>query len=209
MHTANDQTTRIRRHYNDIAPRYDNMISTADRLLIPDGRAWVGSQARGDVLEIAVGTGRNLPHYPAGAAITGIDLSAEMIEVARKNASRLGLDANLVVGDAEDLGFEDGSFDTVISTLSLCTIPDHELAIREVWRVLRPGGRFVALEHVRSPNPFIRLIQRMLNPLSMRYSCDHLLREPLDVLAPAGFEIEYLERSKLGIIESVIARKPA
>jgi SAM-dependent methyltransferase len=204
-----DATARIRRQYNQMAPQYDRMMALFERWFLDGGRGWVGAQARGDVLEIAVGTGLNLSHYRRDAGITGIDLSSEMVEVARKRASRLGLNAQLAAGDAQALDFPDGSFDTVVSTLSLCTIPDPARALGEVRRVLRPGGRFVALEHVRSPNGFVRLVQRALDPLSVRFACDHLLREPLDLLEPMGFEIERIERSKLGIIERVVARKPA
>ncbi len=209
MDASTERATRIRQHYNGLAPRYDNMISTTERLLIPEGRAWVGSQASGDVLEIAVGTGRNFEHYPDSVAVTGIDLSPEMVEIARGHARRLGREVSLVVGDVERMPFRDATFDTAVSTLSLCTVPHPERALREVWRVLRPGGRFVALEHVRSPNPVVRLAQRVLNPLSLRYGCDNLLREPLDFLEPAGLEVEFVARSKLGLIEQVVARKPA
>jgi SAM-dependent methyltransferase len=81
--------------------------------------------------------------------------------------------------------------------------------VSEVERVLRPGGRFVLLEHVRSPVPAVRFGERMLGPLMLRFEDDHLLREPLDHLTADGFEIERLERSKLGIVERVAARKPA
>ena len=209
MRHGNDQTARIRRQYDEMAPKYDRIMAPFERWFLDGGRDWVGSRTRGDVLEIAVGTGRNLPHYPAGTALAGLDLSPEMIEIARERARGLDLTVDLAVGDAQELPFEDASFDTVVSTLSLCTIPDPHQAIGEVRRVLRPDGRFVALEHVRSPNRIVRLVQRVLDPLAVRCACDHLLREPLDVLEPGGFEIEQLERSKLGIIERVVARKPA
>jgi ubiquinone/menaquinone biosynthesis C-methylase UbiE len=204
-----DGTARIRRQYDEMAPQYDRMMALFERWFLDGGREWVGAQARGDILEIAVGTGLNLVHYPPDARISGIDLSPEMVEVARGRAARLGLDVRLAVGDAQALGFPDQTFDTVVSALSLCTIPDAARALDEAARVLRPGGRFVALEHVRSPNRFVRLVQLALDPLSVRFACDHLLREPLDFLEAMGFEIEHLERSKLGIIERVSARKHA
>lgn len=91
----------------------------------------------------------------------------------------------------------------------MCTIPDDRAAVREVRRVLRPGGRFLLLEHVRSPRGVIRAVQRLLDPLAVRFEGDHIAREPLDHLRAEGFEVERLERSKLGIVERVAARKAA
>jgi ubiquinone/menaquinone biosynthesis C-methylase UbiE len=199
----------VRRHYDETAPRYDRQIALFERILFGDGREWVCSQADGDVLEIAVGTGRNLRHYPAVVSLTGIELSPEMIAIAREQAAALGLEADLRVGNAEQLEFDDESFDTVTCTLALCTIPDDRAAVMEMWRVLRPGGRLLLLEHVRSPVRGVRAGQRLLEPLFLRFEHDHLTREPLEHLEAAGFTIERLERSKLGIVERVAARKPA
>jgi len=93
--------------------------------------------------------------------------------------------------------------------LGLCTIPDDRAAVREVRRVLRPAGRFLLLEHVRSPSRAVRAVQRLLDPLFVRFEGDHIVREPLEHLRAEGFAVERLERSKLGIVERVAARKPA
>jgi ubiquinone/menaquinone biosynthesis C-methylase UbiE len=111
-------------------------------------------------------------------------------------------------GAAQALEFEDATFDTVVCTLSLCTIPDDRAAVAEVRRVLRPGGRFVLLEHVRSPVRAVRGIQRLLAPAFVRFGADHVLREPLELVQAEGFTIVVLERSKLGIVERLVARKP-
>ena len=129
--------------------------------------------------------------------------------LAQERAAELGRELDLRLGDAQSLDFPNESFDTIICTLALCTIPDPGQAVTEAHRVLRPGGRYVAFEHVRSPVPVVRAVERALNPLTVRFEGDHLLREPLEYLRPAGFEIEHLERSKWGIVERVVARKPA
>lgn len=206
---APSTTTRIAKQYDEFAPRYDSGMRLFERVFIGDGRRWVGAKAQGDVLEIAIGTGRNLPYYDRSVRIVGIDISPAMLEIAQARARKIGIEADLGVGDAQQLSFANDSFDSVVSTASMCTIPDYRAAIGEAWRVLRPGGQFLLLEHVRSPNRAVRAIQRLLDPLSVRFMCDHLLREPADVLRDTGFGIERLERSKLGIIERVQAWKPA
>lgn len=199
----------MRRHYDRSAAKYNRQISLFERILFGDGRQWVCSQASGHVLEIAIGTGRNLRYYPRGIRLTGVELSPEMLELARREADSVGREVELRVRDAQALDFPDEGFDTVTCTLSLCTIPDNCAAVREVKRVLRPGGRFVLMEHVRSTVAPVRVGERLLEPLFLRFEHDHLTRDPLDYLEFEGFEIEAVRRLKWGIVERVIARKPA
>jgi ubiquinone/menaquinone biosynthesis C-methylase UbiE len=205
---ALDEAEHIRRVYEREASNYDRNVKLPERLLFSGGREWVCAWAEGEVLEIAVGTGRNLPHYPDGVRLTGIEFVPAMLEVARRRAVELGRPVELRLGDAQALEFEDATFDTVVCTLSLCTIPDDRAAVAEVRRVLRPGGRFVLLEHVRSPVRAVRGVQRLLAPAFVRFGADHLLREPLEHVQAEGFSIELLERSKLGLVERLLARKP-
>lgn len=131
-----------------------------------------------------------------------------MLEVAHDRARALGREVALRVGDAQSLDFPDSSFDTVVSTLALCTIPDAARAVAEAKRVLRPGGQFLLLEHVRSPLLPVRAVQRALDPLFVRLQADHLLREPLWDIEAVGFAIDGLERAKWGVVERLVARKP-
>jgi ubiquinone/menaquinone biosynthesis C-methylase UbiE len=202
------ETERIRRLYERQAPNYDRTMGRWDRILFAGNREWVCAQANGDVLEIAIGTGRTLAFYPSDVRLTGVELSPAMIDVARQRATELGREVELHLADAEALEFPDASFDTVICTYALCTIPDDRAAVREAIRVLRRGGRFILAEHVRSPNPIVRAIQQAIEPLTVRLEGDHLTREPLEHLHAAGFVVETVKRSKLGIVELVTARKP-
>ena len=201
------ETERVREIFDASAAEYDKAIAFSEKVFFGDGRAWACSQARGQVLEIAIGTGRNLPFYPANVQITGIEISPAMLKIASQRTQSLGRQVELVGGDAQALPFPDQRFDSVVCTISLCSIPDERQTIAEVWRVLRPGGCFIALEHVRSANPIISGLERLLEPLAVRTQADHLLREPVETVQEAGFSIEYLKRLKLGIVERLIARK--
>ena len=205
--SVTDETGRVGDLYDREAARYDSLIRVPERLLFADGRIWAASEAIGDVLEIAIGTGRNLPHYRPELRITGQDISPAMLQIARGRAKALGREVDLSAGDAQDLAFASEQFDSVVSTLALCTIPDERRSLSEAWRVLRPGGRLILLEHVRSPRRFVQALQRLLDPLAIRYAGDHLLRDPLDHLAHLGFSLEYCVRSRAGIVERLVARK--
>jgi ubiquinone/menaquinone biosynthesis C-methylase UbiE len=203
-----NETDRIRRIFDKQAPKYDRAMSRFERLFFKGNREWVCSRAEGGVLEIAAGTARNLPLYPQGVTVTGVELSPEMAALGRRRADELGRQIDLRVGDAERLDFPDERFDTVVCTYGLCTIPDDRAAIREAMRVLRPGGRLLLAEHVGSPNPIVRAIQRLLDPLAHRFGGDHLLREPLDHLTAEGFVLDEVVRLKAGYVELVSARRP-
>ena len=204
-----DKKERIRRLYEQEAPIYDRAMRVAERVLLGGAREWVGTRAQGEVLEIAVGTGRNVPYYAANVRLTGIDLSPAMLDLAKSRAASLGRNADFRLGDAEQLEFGDKSFDTVVCTYSLCTIPNDGQAVSEMWRVLRAGGTLLLAEHVRSPIGVVRTCQRVLEPLAVRFAADHLLREPLDHVLAQGFVVEELVRRKLGLIELLAASKPA
>src|SRR6185312_13404023 len=134
---------RQQRVWDKTAPSYDKQISFFERTWFTGGREWLGERARGRVLEVAIGTGRNLPHYPADVTITGIELTPAMLAIARQRAAGLGLEADLRAGEAELLPVADGAFDTVVCALSLGTIPEPAAAVAEMRRALAWGGRLL------------------------------------------------------------------
>jgi len=186
MAKGDDANERTRRLWERYAPRYDRQIARSERLLFPDGRAWACSQASGDVLEVAVGTGLNLAYYPEGTAFTGVDLSPAMLAIARDRAKELGVDANLREASAGALPFPDASFDTVVCTVSLCNIPGDRAAIDEMYRVLRRSGQLILLDHVASDRRWVLAIERLLEPLTLRLNGDYLTRRPLPRSRPPG-----------------------
>jgi SAM-dependent methyltransferase/predicted ester cyclase len=203
------ETERIRKIFDKQAAKYDKSMSRFERLLFAGNREWVCERAEGEVLELAAGTARNLPYYGADVTVTGIELSPEMAALGRRRAEDVDREIDMRVGDATGLPFQDASFDTVVCTYGLCTIPDDAAAVREAKRVLRPGGRILLAEHVRSPNPLVRTLQRALEPFAHRFGGDHLLREPLDHLTVEGFEVDEIKRQKAGWVELVAAHKRA
>jgi ubiquinone/menaquinone biosynthesis C-methylase UbiE len=204
-----EETDRVRGIYDTMAPRYDWVIAIADRVLFDDGRRWACAGAAGQVLEVAIGTGRNLPFYPPDARLTGVDLSPRMLDRTRTRAETLARPVDLQLGDAQHLTFPDASFDTVVATLTMCSIPDDQAAVAEMARVLRPGGRLALLDHVASTARPVRAVQRLLDPALVRLQGDHLLRDPDIAVRRAGLVIEELTRSRWGIVLRLAARKPS
>ena len=204
--TGDDQTVLVREYYNEAARSYDSWMVGFDRVMLGRGRSRMCSRARGRTLEVAVGTGANLPFYPPDAKLTGIDLSPAMLAVAERRAQRLDLDIDLEVGDAQGLDFPDEHFETVTATLLLSTVPSPQRAAEEMRRVLRAGGRLLILDFARSPITPVRWVEQALAPLTAR-SRFSLLRDPLDYLDAVGFTVEHVDRFRLGVIEEIVARK--
>jgi len=208
MTAAKDRTARWRRYWDKHAKGYDRQMTFFDRRLFGDTRTWVCTRAHGEVLEVAIGTGLNLPHYPEGVRLTGVDFSPAMLAIARRRASELGVQVDLREGDAQALDVPDASFDTVVCTFGLCAIPNYRQAVAEMGRVLRPGGLLLLADHVASTARPVRAVQRLLELVTVPLQGEHFLRRPLESVRAQGFEVEIQERFTRGIVERVAARKP-
>lgn len=199
---------RRRRKYAKEAPTYDKDSDFTERWLFgPEHRHWACSRASGDTLEVAVGTGLNLPNYPPDVRLTGLDLTPEMLALARNRAADLGTPIALCEGDAQALPFADDTFDTVVSTYAMCSVPDERGTIDEMKRVLKHGGRLILVDHVRSSVRPIFWIQRLME-LAPSRNDNELTRRPLTHVLAAGFTIEASDRLRAGIVERLVARKP-
>jgi ubiquinone/menaquinone biosynthesis C-methylase UbiE len=197
-----------RRQYAKEAASYDRGSDLCERWLFgAEHRGWACSRAIGRSLELAIGTGLNLPVYPDDAAVTGIDLTPEMLERARRRAADLGQRVELCEGDAQALPFPDGAFDTVLATYAMCSVPDLPLTISEARRVLRSGGRLILVDHVRSSVAPLFWLQRLME-LAPSRTQDELTRRPMDQVRAAGFEIEESDRLRAGVVERLVARRP-
>jgi ubiquinone/menaquinone biosynthesis C-methylase UbiE len=156
------------------------------------------ADARGRVLEIGVGTGRSFRHYPPVEELVGIEPSEPMLRRARRRAAESGREVTLIQAPAEELPFAAESFDTVVAMTVLCTVTDVDRALAEVRRVLRPGGKFVFLEHVRAPDPKLsRWQDRLERPWRALAGGCHPNRRTLQAIEGAGFEVVDLEESEL------------
>lgn len=202
-------TERVRQVFDAFADQYDRQMARWEPLLFPGSRQWAVAQAQGRVVEIAVGTGLNLPLYPPDVTVVGIDLSDRMLDVARRRVAEHGLHERVELrrGDVQALDLPDGSADTVVSTFTLCTIPDPVAAVREAHRVLRPGGRFVLAEHGPAWNPVLRAGMRLAERLTIRLVADHLTRKPTTYLESAGFRIDTVSRARAGVSFRVVATR--
>jgi ubiquinone/menaquinone biosynthesis C-methylase UbiE len=163
------------------------------------------THARGRVLEIGVGTGRSFAHYPDLDELVGVEPSEPMLRRAQQRAAQLGRQVALVKAPAEALPFEDHSFDTVVSLAVLCTVDDPSRALREIRRVLRPGGSLVFLEHVRSHDPKLaRRQDRFERPWGWVAGGCHPNRRTLETIEAAGFDVVEIEQRDLPDIPPLV-----
>ena len=198
----------MRRQFDRDAAHYDRAMSLTERSL-GERRARMVGDLRGQVLEVGVGTGATLPYYRAGVNVVGIDLSPGMLALGRTRRLEPGTTAELLEMDARTLRFPDRSFDAVVFTLCLCSIPDPIRAIREAIRVARPGAAIRLLEHVRSNIVPVALLQDALNLLTVPLQHDHVNRRTLDIAREAGVEDLREVRWWLGIFSLIEGRAPA
>lgn len=193
--------------YNRIAPIYELIDLPLELFFFRKWRKEALSGLSGKVLEIGVGSGRNLKHYPSNALVTGIDNSEGMLEKARKKASEMK-NVNLLLMDAEHLEFPDNSFDYVVTTFVLCTIPDPVKALKEMRRVLKPSGELIALEHLHSTNPVIARFEDLIDPFLFFLLGDHTTRHTARNIEEAGFKIKEAKKLAFKDVFRRIRAKP-
>jgi ubiquinone/menaquinone biosynthesis C-methylase UbiE len=175
------------------AALYDPLTASMEREWMGERRARLLTEARGTVLEVGGGTGANLPHYGVAERVTVVEPDPYMRKRLDPKSVAASVPVEVSAAGAESLPFADGSFDTVVSTLVLCTVPDQGSALREIRRVLRQDGRLLFIEHVRAPGSMARWQDR-INPLWKRINggC-HLNRDTVAAMKGAGFEMETFE----------------
>jgi ubiquinone/menaquinone biosynthesis C-methylase UbiE len=181
------------------AGTYDRMMAKSERDGLAARRDALLAQATGDVLEIGGGTGANLSRYGAGVrSLVVTEPEPPMAHRLEQHIAERRPDARLVQAPAEALPFEDASFDTAVATLVLCTVADQPQALRELRRVLRPGGRLLFIEHVRAESAKLARWQDRLLPINVRlgHGC-HCNRATLDGIRAAGFDVLEVEHGAI------------
>jgi ubiquinone/menaquinone biosynthesis C-methylase UbiE len=177
---------------------YDRFSKGSEEAGLAEMRRNLIGSASGDVLEIGGGTGANLGYYGAGVeSLTVTEPEPPMLKRLERNAREENSQATILRAPAEDLPFEDSSFDTVVSTLVLCGVDDQPRVARELRRVLRPGGRLIFIEHVRSDDPRVAKMQDRMNPINRFFVFCDCNRRTLDTIRAAGFELTELEQTEL------------
>ena len=177
---------RSKHSYNRNAALYDKLLAPVDGTL-SKWRKELLKDAFGKTLEIGIGTGKNLEHYPPGVSITGIDTSDKMLKFARKRANGYSQLDNLLIMNAEKLKFSDRTFDTVVASCVFCSIDNPVEAFKEIKRVCKSNGNILLLEHVRSQKRIVGKVMDILNPISYTLYSDNINRKTYDNLLLAGF----------------------
>lgn len=205
MHSEREKT---RKRYNRIAPYFDTLEAVMEGFFFSRWRQALWQQASGrHILEVGVGTGKNFRFYPNAPHITGIDFSPKMLDEAQKKQLRHQVDVNLCLMDVESLDFADNSFDTVIGTFVFCSVPKPNRGLRELYRVCKPGGQVLLLEHVLSSHKVMAQLMNRLNPVVKSLVGANINRQTVKSVQALAFRHVQLNPASSDIIKLIKAIK--
>lgn len=198
----------IRRRYDRLAPWFDSLEGFLEGLIFRRLRKKLWAQAQGEhILEVGVGTGKNLPFYPKAARMTAIDFSPNMLKQAERKRERKQLSVDLSLMDVQSLYYADNSFDTVVASFVFCSVPKPRKGLKEIYRVLKPGGQLLLLEHVLSSNRFLAWVMNLLNPMVLRFIGANINRDTIKNVQACPFKNIYVDPSSSDMIKLIRAIK--
>lgn len=206
MNNGNKATAAVKRSYDRFAHLYDFIERRSGRFRVWREMLWSKVEGR-RILEIGVGTGGNFSYHPPGTEVTGMDVSEKMLAQARLRSTGNAVDGRLSLMDAQNLGFKDDSFDTVVASLVFCSVPDPVKGLKEIARVVKPNGKVVLLEHVLSSNLYLTAIMQAINPFTRATFGENFNRKTVENVAKSGLLIEKVTDVGWGIFKLIEARK--
>ncbi|TQD26143.1 class I SAM-dependent methyltransferase [Methanolobus vulcani] len=193
--------------YNRVSYVFDTMEIPMEYMWFSKWRKKILPELSGRVLDLGIGTGKNIPYYPDECEVVGVDISDKMLSHAKEKAVHKN-NISLFQMDAENLAFKDDSFDYVITTFVLCSIPDPIAALKEMKRVCKPDGMVVNLEHMKSENRIIAFIEDLFNPLTVAITGVNINRETVENAKKAGLNVINVENKALKDVFRLIKSKP-
>ena len=191
-----------------MAPYFEGLEAVMEGLFFKNWRKKLWEKVEGyHILEIGVGTGKNFDYYPAGARITAIDFSPEMLKQAAHKKDRKAASVELNLMDVQSLDFADNSFDTVIGSFVFCSVPLPLKGLKELHRVCKPGGQVLLLEHVLSSKPLIAKVMNFINPAIVALAGANINRNTVKNVKACGFASVRVDERSGDIIKLIEARK--
>ncbi len=201
-------STAIKKRYDRIAPYFEGLEAVMEGLFFKKWRKRLWAKVEGHhILEVGVGTGKNFDYYPADARITAIDFSPKMLKQADHKKTRKAVSVELELMDAQSLVFADNSFDTVIGSFVFCSVPLPLKGLKELYRVCKPGGQVILLEHVLSSNPVIAKVMNFINPAIVALVGANINRNTVKNVKSCGFASVRVDEQSGDIIKLIEARK--
>jgi ubiquinone/menaquinone biosynthesis C-methylase UbiE len=198
----------IRQRYDRLAPWFDGLEGFLEGLIFRRLRKKLWAMADGEhILEVGVGTGKNFGFYPEFARMTAIDFSPKMLEQAQRKRERKQIQVDLDLMDVQRLYYADNSFDTVVASFVFCSVPSPRKGLKEIYRVLKPGGQLLLLEHVLSSNKFMAILMNFLNPLVLRLVGANINRQTIKNVQACQFRSIFIDPSSSDMIKVIRAVK--
>ncbi len=198
----------IRQRYDRIAPYFEGLEAVMEGLFFKSWRKRLWAKVDGHhILEIGVGTGKNFDYYPADARITAIDFSEQMLKQAAQKRERKKVNVELEVMDVQSLYFADNSFDTVICSFVFCSVPSAIKGLKEVYRVCKPGGQVLLLEHVLSSNVVLAALMNLFNPVVVALVGANINRNTVKNVKACAFSSVHVDQRSSDMIKLIEARK--